>query len=608
MFIEESFHADEKFMADFVPAVIDTLPFPFLVITPDYRVVLANEFARKVHDFGEVGSVTCHQLTHRRDEPCSGEDHPCPLREIERTGGPVVLEHQHYDGQGAEQIVQVHGVPSFDAEGELEYIIEMCLDITGQRRAERELAREKERLAITCRSIGDGVIATDRRRRVTMMNPVAENLTGWAEEEAEGRPFAEVFRIVNEHSREPCEDPVRRVLREGRVVGLANHTVLLRRDGVERSIADSAAPIADEEGQVHGAVIVFRDVTDEREKERQLEYLSFHDELTGLYSRTYLEEELLRLHAEEQLPLSIVMGDTNGLKLVNDAFGHQVGDDTLQRIGRIIRENCRREDVACRWGGDEFAILFPRTDAAQVERICSRMQEAVDSAARQPVPLSLSLGAATMTSASENPQDRIAEAEERMYRNKMLERESFHSAVLRSLQRMLWEKTYETEEHCLRLQELVTRMGEALELPANELDDLMLLASLHDIGKVAISNGILGKKESLDAEDWRVIRSHPETGARIVESIPHLASIAELILSHHERWDGTGYPHGLAGQDIPRASRILAVVDAYDAMTQERPYRATVTHEEALAELRRNAGTQFDPQMVELFCRIMRDG
>lgn len=226
-------------------------------------------------------------------------------------------------------------MPSFDDHGNLEYVIEMCLDVTDQRQSESDLALERERLSITLESVGDAVIATDTQGQITMVNRVAEQLTEWPAREATGMPLHDVLRILDETTRQPCEDLVSRVIGQGKAIDLGSYTLLIGRDGTERSIADSASPIRDRDDQIRGVVIVFRDVTGERETQQQLQHLSFHDGLTGLYNRSFFEEELRRLDSDRQLPLSIVMGDTNDLKLVNDAFGHQEGDRLLIKIAHI---------------------------------------------------------------------------------------------------------------------------------------------------------------------------------------------------------------------------------------------------------------------------------
>jgi diguanylate cyclase (GGDEF)-like protein/PAS domain S-box-containing protein len=354
------------------------------------------------------------------------------------------------------------------------------------------------------------------------------------------------------------------------------------------------------DGKVVQIVGSTRDITEQKQAEDQIRYLSFYDDLTGLFNRAFFEEELTRLDIEKQYPISIILSDINGLKFVNNAFGRQEGDALLVSAAKIIEKSCREEDIVCRWGGDEFAILLPRCAHEDAEKICQRIKNAALNNGRSFIPISLALGIATKNEAN-YIQEVLREAEDRMNRNKLLDTKSSRSSILASLQKTLQERTHETEEHELRLQNLALKIGKTLGLSGSELDELVLLAALHDIGKVAVPDHILKKPGPLSSEEWIIMKSHSEIGYRIALACPELILISELILTHHERWDGTGYPRGLKKEEIPLLSRILSVIDAYDAMTNTRPYRKAIRAEEALIELRRNAGTQFDPELVEIF-------
>lgn len=338
--------------------------------------------------------------------------------------------------------------------------------------------------------------------------------------------------------------------------------------------------------------------------EEQITYLSYHDQLTGLYNRRFMEEEIRRLDTESQLPVSIIMGDINGLKLTNDVFGHKVGDYLLKKAAMFIRKSCRREDVVARWGGDEFVILLPKTGLKVAEEVVKRIENRCALDREAPIRVSIALGYAAKNSAGEDIWQVLKEAEEWMYRKKLLHGKSYRNAVISSLKAALYEKSMETEEHAERLMEIGLKVAKSLGLPAKQLDEMELLSVLHDIGKVAIRENILLKPGPLTEEEWAEMKKHPEIGYRIAQSAPELASVAEYILCHHERWDGKGYPRGIKGEDIPLLSRILAVADAFDAMTHDRPYQRAMSREEAIAEIKRNAGTQFDPEVVRAFIEV----
>jgi len=348
---------------------------------------------------------------------------------------------------------------------------------------------------------------------------------------------------------------------------------------------------------------IFNNINEYRKTEKRVRYLSFYDKLTELYNRVYFEKVLVNIYKDRQLPLNFIICDLNGLKLVNDAFGYKEGDKLLKRTARILKYCSREEDTIARWGEDEFFMLLPRSTKNDVEKVLNKIKKICAKTKDQKIPLNISIGTSTRESLQQDFKEVIKEAEDNMYKNKLLERKSIYNSIISSLERILWEKNRETEEHAERLKELALKLGEAIGLPQNKLDELVLLSTLHDIGKVAVPDKILMKKGKLNNKEWKVIKRHPEIGYKIAESTPQIASIAEDILSHHEWWDGSGYPQGLKREDIPINSCITAIVDAYDVMTFGRPYREAVSEKEAKEELIKCSGTQFNPMLVEEFVR-----
>ena len=378
-----------------------------------------------------------------------------------------------------------------------------------------------------------------------------------------------------------------------------------RKDGEKIWVSENALAMRDSNGNVLFYEGTLQDITDKKQAEDKIRFLSFYDSLTGVYNRAFFEENLRRLDSPRQLPISILMGDANGLKLINDAFGHQEGDRFLQEIAAILKSCCRKEDMVARLGGDEFAIMLPRTNHGVSMEITERIKKICKEKSSAPFEVSMALGVATKVDPSKSIEVVLKEAEDRMYRNKLLESKSFRTSLLSSLRQTLFEKSHETEEHTRRLQRLALQIGNALKLPDSILDELTLLANLHDIGKIAIPEEIIIKPDRLSLEEWDLIRKHPEIGYRIANSSPEMVPVAEGILSHHEWWNGAGYPRMLFGKEIPLASRIISVVDAYDVMIYGRPYKKALSKQEALAEIKRCAGSQFDPLISQVFLKIL---
>ena len=357
-----------------------------------------------------------------------------------------------------------------------------------------------------------------------------------------------------------------------------------------------------------GLICIVRNINKRKNRENEIVYLSYHDKLTELFNRRFVEEEIKRLDTKRQLPISIVMGDLNNLKLINDTFGHTEGDKILKETAELLKRMCRSDDILARWGGDEFVILLPKTSVASSEEVVARIKNECKKLINKKLPLSLAIGIATKTEESQNIDKIIAEVESNMYKNKLIEKKSNASSIIFALEQVLYEKSSETMEHALRIKDNAIKLGKSIKLHPSQLDELSLLASLHDIGKVAIPETILLKEGRLTEKEWTVIKRHPEIGFNIARSSPQIVHIAKFILACHENWDGFGYPQGLAGESIPLVSRIVSIADAYDVMISERAYKKTMSKDAAIEEFKRCAGTQFDPGLVEKFIEILSNG
>lgn len=363
--------------------------------------------------------------------------------------------------------------------------------------------------------------------------------------------------------------------------------------------------VLDKDQHKIGSLIVLHDITNMQRVMKKLEYMTSFDQLTGLYNRAFFEIELERLDTARQLPISFIVGDVNGLKMTNDAFGHAVGDRLLQQVSEIIRRAMRAEDICARTGGDEFCIILPKTNEQEARKIIDRINQCCEESPEEPIKVSVSWGQASKTSASQDIQQVLKAADTGMYKKKLLESKSTHGEIVASLINTLKESSFETNEHAERMKSMSFQLGLELHLSESQMDDLLLLALLHDLGKVGVPNSILEKPGKLTVEEWEIMKHHTEIGYHIASSSNDLSHIAEGILSHHEHWDGNGYPRKLSGHEIPYLARIISVIDSYDVMTHARVYKQPISRSDALMELRRCSGKQFDPEITLAFCHLL---
>lgn len=472
---------------------------------------------------------------------------------------------------------------------------------------QKELYDNKKKLEATLTSVGDGVFAVDTEQNIVFMNPIAQRLTGWQFEEVQHTPIRNVFRIINEYTKETVPSPIQQVFDQGEIVELANHTLLITKDGNELPIEDTAAPIKDETGAISGCVLVFRDSSERKERQKRIEYLSYHDQLTDLYNRRFFEEELRRLDVERNYPLTIVYADVNGLKVINDAFGHESGDQLLTLVADAMKTACRADDIIARIGGDEFLILLPKTDAAQAASIVERIKENMGIVHFNGMSASVSFGVETRTESSQSTDEVMNSAERNMYQAKIQNAGGYRSGVIREVFDALMQKSPFEREHSERVGHICVMIAKAFDLSGSDVNDLRIAGELHDIGKVSLDATLLNKAAPLNDTEWIQMKKHPETGYRLLGTCSKFYNVADIVLAHHERIDGTGYPRGLQGEEINWKSRILAVSEAFDAMVHATPYHAALSKPEAILQLQKYAGTQFDSTIVEVFVEKVVD-
>jgi len=350
-----------------------------------------------------------------------------------------------------------------------------------------------------------------------------------------------------------------------------------------------------------GLVVVFRDYSEFKKKDKIIKYLSFHDQLTGLYNRRFFQEELVRLDRERNFPIALIMADVNGLKLANDAFGYRAGDSLLQKISGILSHECRGDDIIARIGGDEFAVILPKTTPAQASGFVARINEAIAYEKPDKVIISLAIGFAVKQDSSDNMEDIFRKAEDDMYRQRIIDSTSVKARTIVLILNALYEKNVWEMNHSKRVGVLCEEIASELHFSKEDANQMRTAGMLHDIGKIRIDEDILKKAEDLNDDEWHEILQHPEIGFRILNSVNGFSEIAGFVLQHQERWDGTGYPKLLKGEDISIQARIIAIAAAYDAMVSERPYGKAFSEDKAVEEIKKYAGSQFDPIIAKAF-------
>lgn len=478
--------------------------------------------------------------------------------------------------------------------GGMNYIISVLLDITKRKKVETALQKSEEKY----RSLFDNaaeMICVIQDGKYKIYNAMFRELTGYSKVDTDNIHYLDlVSPIDREYVKEQHEDRLR-----GNALKKRYQFRLIRKDKTEMWVEINAVKIDWEERDA--ILCFFTDVTQRKTKEMEVLYLSYHDQLTGIYNRRFFQEELKQLNCSKNLPLTIIMADVNGLKLTNDAFGHLVGDKLLKDTADILTEESRVDDIAARIGGDEFVLLLPKTTFEEALGIIERIKERISDKKEGNYYLSVSFGCYTKNYESEDIDFIIMRAEDNMYRNKLTESEEIRNKIVTYIVENFFKDNPWIDKHSKTVSQLSGSLAKKSGLSEEEIDDIKMAGLLHDIGKSAIIKDINLNKENLsDAEDLELKR-HPEIGSHILKSANQFSKIAGYVLAHHEFLDGSGYPKGLTGDAIPIPSRILSIADAYDNMVNATKGQKAISWEEAASKLIADAGTKYDYNLVKLF-------
>jgi diguanylate cyclase (GGDEF)-like protein/PAS domain S-box-containing protein len=520
-----------------------------------------------------------------------------PLAEKNRTR---IFEVQHYKADGSIIWVSMHLSAIRDEDGNITGLQGSTRDITERKQAEKAL-RESESRYRKAQELG----------KVGNWEYNLETAELWGSDEAQ-----KIFEYDSDESSFNIEEVESCIIERERVhqslVDLIENSkpynleydIITKNTGKIKTIISVAELEKDKEGKPLKVSGVIQDITDRKKAEERIIHIGFHDQLTDLYNRHYFEacEEDLK-----KIPLlSVIMTDVNGLKLINDTYGHGAGDELLKKYADLLRKSFKQSDLIFRWGGDEFIIILKNTEETKSWELCNRLVKYCGETFVKDIPLSISVGISSKLQGG-NIHKAIQEAEDMMYKHKLIESKSSKNLIMKTLQQALAEKSFETKEHIDRMTSVGRQFGEKLSLSPSELSRLETLTMLHDIGKINIDSHILLKETALSDEEWKEIKKHPEVGYRITRTTEEFAYIAEDILAHHERWDGKGYPQNLEGDSIPYLARILNIIDSYDVMINGRPYKEKMSLAEVIEEIERCSGKQFDPDLAEVFVAFLKE-
>ncbi len=524
--------------------------------------------------------------------------------EVLRRGELVEFE-EFFDRPDGRHFFLSGKFPVHGEDGTVSGLCAVITDITDRKRAEEKLRISRERYELAMAATNDGLwdwnLVTDK----VYFDPRYYTMAGYEPGEFPSS-FDEWAKRLHPDDHPLCNRALQSYF-SGKTPAFDMEFRFRRKDGSWMWIRGRGRRVeSDANGNAVRMVGTHIDITELKQQQQEIQYLSFHDHLTGLYNRRFFDEELARLDTPRNMPLTLLLMDVNGLKLTNDAFGHQAGDRLLRTVADVLRRTCREDEIIARIGGDEFILLLPQTGEEDAASLGIRLREAFENVRMETGTLSVAFGWATKNDMSQPAGNVFITAENRMYQQKIYEMNSVRSKAISFILETLYENIPRERRHSENVGVLSGRIGVAMDLDAEAVKELVLAGKLHDIGKIAIGAEILDKNGSLNESEWLTVKRHPEIGYFILNSVSDYASLAIIALAHQERFDGRGYPKGLSGGNIPLHARIIAVADAYDAMTSGRPYRPPLSSAEALREIRAASGTQFDPSVVEVFLELFK--
>lgn len=385
-------------------------------------------------------------------------------------------------------------------------------------------------------------------------------------------------------------------------------TIVYQEDKLDRAYFEkSFAPITEENGRVIGVTVMIKDISEAKRYEMAITNLSYNDPLTKIGNRRFYDEKFDEFNQPQFYPLSIISMDINGLKIINDAFGHHVGDELLCNVASHLQVFFNHDGTVARIGGDEFAVILPNHTYEEAESKMQAFQQILSTQKIHDIHISGSFGLATRIGQKVAKSSLEQLSDDEMYRQKFANSSQNRQRVIQEVLQMLFRRCKYEESHVKVMEQVVAKLGQALSYSDEAIANLQTLCQLHDIGKVTIDTDILQKTEGLTEAECNIIRKHPERGYRILVASVEYKNLALDVFCHHENYDGSGYPRRLAGEAIPFNARILAIAEAYSAMVCEGSYQPLIPPQEAVIKIEQGAGKQFDPHLTKIFVSIYKN-
>lgn len=475
-------------------------------------------------------------------------------------------------------------------------------DVTEKREIEKSVVENEEKFRTLFEKMNEAVglyeLVYDGEEvkdyRILDVNPAYEHIMGLRKADIIGKEAREVYKS----DKSPFLDIYTWVIRTQ-----TNYKFEAYSEELGRYFKVSAFSLG-----THMFGTIFEDITLKKQHQKQIDFLSYHDTLTGLYNRAFYEIQLKSLDNKEHLPLSILMMDLNALKLVNDTFGHDMGDKLLVKAASVLMDIKSSGSFCARIGGDEFICVLPHTDEERAEVISEHIKKRCATLNVKTIPVSLSIGIATKRYHAQDIKQMIILADQDMYDNKQKEGSSIRKEIIYKIIEDLDHRSVYEKNHRLTVLNTAMKIGEKMNLSRLQLKNLRLLAMVHDIGKISVPVEILEKADTLTEDEFEIVKRHAEMGYRITRAVPEFSQISDEVLYHHERFDGKGYPEGIKTEDIPILSRILTVADSYEAMISLRPYKEPMPEESIIKEFSLNTDKQFDTQVAKIMIDLINSG